>query len=172
MALAVKRGRPKNADTVNRELKDHIVYLEKQIREKEKPYEEMRQLADILRLVNRALKGLDEKDDNFLGLIDVGNITERTRLNETALLGHSAMHTIARIFPEDFGFYQEIADYEDHYYVSEDGLGRQEAVGMIAAKTRLDAQNQINIGNQQQAENLPGPQQPKKKGFFQKLTRR
>lgn len=168
------RGRPKLPETVVKELKEKIVMLENQILEGKKPFQQMKELTEILRLVMRAMKGLDEKDDNFLGLIDVDDTRERTRLDEVTLLGHSAMHAFSSEFPE-FSYLERIAEKEDHYYISEDGLGRQEAVGMIAAKANLAPENIINMNSQPEQAN-PQNQQgqptqpPKKKGFFNKLN--
>ena len=87
------------------------------------------------------------------------------------------MRVIAKTFPE-FSMFENISEMEDPYYISEDGLGRQEAVATVQAKTRLESQNVFNMNDQRnnfsegQNNGQPGPSQPKKKGFFQKLLRR
>jgi len=170
---AETRGRPKLPENLIKELREKIAVLENQIRDNAEPQKQVAELAETIRLIMRAIKGLDPREDHYLGLIDVADIRERTRLDETALLSHSAMRVLAKEYPE-MSLFGKIADMEDPYYISEDGLGRQEGIAIQNAKTRLDAANVFNMNPSAQnlPEQQPGPTQPKKKGLIDKIFRR
>lgn len=164
-------GRPKLPETVIKELKEHIADLEAQARNNEDPYNELLKLAEIIRVVQRAVKGLGADDDVFLGLINPKDIRERTRLDEPALISHSAMRVVAAEWPE-FGLFKTIAEMEDPYYISMDGEGRKEGILLQQAKSKNgDANNLVlNMPNTNggPAEN-PTTTPPKKKGFLSKI---
>lgn len=141
---------------------------------KNAPFEEMKQLAEIIRIIQRAMKGLGVDDDIFLGLINAKDIRERTRLDETAVLGHSAMRIAASGWRE-FALFEKIADMEDPYYISEDGEGRREGILLRQAQSKLDANLILNMPNAQggvaQTEQ-PQAQPPQKKGLMQRILHR
>lgn len=167
------RGRPKLPENTIKDLELKIETLKKIIKDKENPVAELKELAEILRLVQRAMKGLASEDDNFFGLIDVKDIRERTRLDETAVLSHSAMRLAYSMFPE-FKLFNDIAEMEDPYYISEDGEGRKEAILQTQAKTKLEGPMVLNMPNSNGglAQNEQPQQQPKKAGFMDKFRKR
>lgn len=167
------RGRPKLPENTIKDLELKIEQLKKIIKDKEDPIKELKQLAEILRLVQRAMKGLASEDDNFLGLIDVKDIRERTRLDETALLSHSAMRLASEIYPE-FKLFNAIAEMEDPYYISEDGEGRKEAILQTQAKAKLEGNMVLNMPNTNGGLAQPEQptQQPKKAGLLDKFRKR
>jgi hypothetical protein len=168
------RGRPKLPETIIKDLNAKVLELQKIIATTNEPLEEMKQLAEIIRIIQRAVKGLDPDDDVFLGLIDPKNITERTRLEETALLSHSAMRIAKKYYPE-FYMFGDIADIEDHYYISEDGEGRKEAILTVQAKTKMDGNMILNMPNTNGGiaeTEQPQATQPKKKNIFQRILHR
>lgn len=131
-------------------------------------------MAEIIRIVQRAVKGLGADEDVFLGLINAKDIRERTRLSEAALLSHSAMRAAAGVWPE-LGLFGVIADMEDPYYISEDGLGRSEGILLQQAKSKLDANLILNMPNPaggvaQEEQSKAAP--PKKKGLVDRILRR
>jgi len=174
MALKVEtRGRPKLPENLVKELKEKIAVLELQVLANAEPQKQIEQIAETIRLLMRAVKGLEPIEDHYLSLINIKDIRERTRLEETALLSHSAMRVVSAEYPE-MALFAKIADMEDPYYISEDGLGRQEAIAIQNAKARVDAANVFNMNPS--AQNMPeqqsGPTQPKKKSFIDKILRR
>lgn len=158
------------------DLKEAVVKLEKTVKEQKDPYLELRELAEIIRIVQRAVKGLDPNDDIFQGLINVKDIRERTRLDETALLSHSAMRTASNLWPM-LGFFDKIADMEDPYYISLDGEGRKEGILLQQAKTGTDKANLVlNMPNTQgqpaQDQTQLGTAPPKKRSIIDKVLNR
>ena len=199
MALVQKRGRgrprkqalkiigPENNRVINEPkqfLNSSIQEIENKItkikdnsnRPVEDPYEDLKQLAEIVRIIQRAAKGLGANDDVFQGLINVNDIRERTRLTETSLLSHSAMRVIAEELPE-LGLYGKIADMEDPYYISEEGEGRKEGILLQQAKSKQDANLVLNMpntqGGQAQDPQFQGPSKPGGiRGIINKITHR
>jgi hypothetical protein len=165
------RGRPKLPENIIKDLEAKITELQKIISTSKDPYEEMMQLAEIIRITQRAMKGLDPKENVFLGLINPEDIRERTRLEETGLLSHSAMRISAAYYPE-FGMFEKIADMEDPYYISQDGEGRKEAILTVQAKTKMDGNMILNMPNTNGGVAETDQPQAKKKGFLQKVFHR
>lgn len=167
------RGRPKLPENVIKDLEAEILRLKGIIATSNEPYEEMARLAEMLRIIQRAMKGLSPEENDFQGLINVKDIRERTRLENADVLSHSAMRLAKDIDPL-FGFFNKIADMEDPYFISEDGEGRKEAILQAQAKAKLDTNMVLNMPNTQggPAQN-PEPTQPPKKGsFFNKVFKR
>lgn len=167
-------GRPKLPETIIKELKQQIADLEAQSRDKDKPIEEMKSLAEIIRIIQRAMKGLGVDDDVFLGLINAKDIRERTRLEETNLLSHSAMRIAAKYWPE-FSMFEQIAEMEDPYYISEDGEGRKEGILLRQAQSKIDSNLILNMPNTQGGIAETEQSQavaPKKKGLLQRIMHR
>lgn len=184
------RGRPKNPETINAE--NSVLLIEKEAKIKElseklrilltriarNPHEEVEEMAEELRLVFRAIKGLGPEEESlFLGLTNVKDIRERSRLDEATLLSHSAMRVAAAKWPE-FEMFLLIAEMEDPYYISLEGEGRKEAILTVQAKTKLDGNMILNMPNTQggtaqtEQPQAAGPSQPQKKSMFQKVFRR
>lgn len=155
------------------ELKARVDELTAQLNAATDPYEEMKKLAEVIRLIQRAMKGLGVDDDVFLGLINAKDIRERTRLDEATLLSHSAMRIASKRWPI-FAMFRDIADEEDPYYISEDGEGRREGILLRQAQSKLDANLILNMPNTQggvaQTEQAQANPQPQKKGFLQRIN--
>ena len=168
-------GRPKLPETVLKELTQKILDLQNEIIHANDPYEEMKKLAEIIRVIQRAMKGLGVDDDVFLGLINAKDIRERTRLDETNLLSHSAMRVAAKYWPE-FNMFEKIADMEDPYYISEDGEGRKEGILLQQARSKLDANLILNMPNTAggiaQTEQAQANPPPQKKGLLNRVLHR
>jgi len=160
---------------VIQDLKNHIQVLENVIKAKENPANEIKEYAEIIRIVQRAAKGLSPEDDVFQGLINVKDIKERTRLDENALLSHSAMRLAGEQWPE-LKLFQEIAEMEDPYFISLEGEGRKEGILLQQAKTGADKNNLVlnmpntNGGPAQNLDPNAPPTQPKKPGFFSRFN--
>lgn len=155
------------------DLKKQIQTLEETIKLKEDPAQEIKDLAEIIRIVQRAVKGLGVDDDIFQGLINIKDIRERTRLDEAGLMSHSAMRTAGDLWPELYLF-KDFADMEDPYFISKDGEGRKEGILLQQAKTGTDRANLVlNMPNTQggpaQDANAQ-PTQPKKPGFLSRFN--
>lgn len=165
-------GRPKLPENIIKELQQKIIDLEAENKKQTDAsnFEELKQLAEIIRIVQRAVKGLDPNEDVFQGLIDVKDIRERTRLDEAALLSHSAMKIAAEKWPE-FNLFNSIAEEEDHYFISEDGEGRKEGILLQQAKTRSENSLTLNqVNTKPETETEQNGQPPKKKsGLFSKI---
>jgi hypothetical protein len=169
------RGRPQAPKTV-----EYIEALKAQIAKYEKAQaskNELLELAELIRVIQRSMKGLSADDDVFLGLINPKDIRERTRLEETALLSHSAM----RIASEKWGrlkLFENIADMEDPYYISEDGEGRKEGILLQQAKTKLDANTNLTLnmpnthGEDNQPQNSGHPKRGGLRGVVDKVLHR
>lgn len=166
---------PKAREQTIRDLRNQIQILEKAIKTSQDPYNELKELAEIIRIVQRAVKGLGTDDDVFAGLINIKDIRERTRLDEAALLSHSAMRVVSEKWPE-LDLFLSIAEMEDPYYISEDGEGRKEGILLQQAKTGTDRANLVlNMPNTSggPAKDPSNPTQPpKKKSIFDRVLRR
>lgn len=168
-------GRPKLPETIVKELNQVIMDLQHQIDTANEPKKEMLELAEIIRVIQRAMKGLAADDDVYSGLIDPKKIQERTRLDDIGAFSHSAMREAAKMWPE-FGLFDLLADQEDHYLISGDneegGLGRKEGILLRQAQTKADnlilnmPNTQGGVAQTEQSQAAP----PKKKGFFNKLN--
>jgi len=157
------------------DLKNQIQILEKAIKTSQDPYNELKELAEIIRIVQRAVKGLGADEDVFAGLINIKDIRERTRLDEAALLSHSAMRVVSEKWPE-LDLFLSIAEMEDPYFISEDGEGRKEGILLQQAKTGTDRANLVlnmpnTAGGPAQDPSNPAPQ-IKKKSIIDKVLRR
>jgi hypothetical protein len=164
-------GRPKLPETVVKELEEKIRELNAERESANRSDQELKQLAELIRIIQRAVKGLSPDEDVFLGLINAKDIRERTRLNEAALLSHSAMRAASDVWPE-LSLMREFAEMEDPYYISEDGEGRREGILLQQAKSKLDANLILNMPNTQGGTAMteqPQGQQPKKKGLLNKI---
>jgi hypothetical protein len=137
--------------------------------------EELALLADTLRVIMRAMKGLGADDDVFLGLIKVKDIRERTRLDETTTISHSAMRVAAKRWPE-FKLFEEITEMKDPYYISIDGEGRKEGILLQQAKTKMDGNMILNMPNTQggvaQTDQPQGQAPSQKKSFINRVLHR
>jgi hypothetical protein len=170
----IKKGTLRLLYETNKQLAIKLEELQKLKETEAQSNDEMRQLADIIRIIQRAMKGLDPEDDVFMGLINPKDIRERTRLEETGLLSHSAMRVAASYFPE-FSMFEKIADMEDPYYISQDGEGRKEAILTVQAKTKMDGNMILNMPNTNGGvaeTDQPQAVQPKKKSFISKVLHR
>lgn len=166
-------GRPQSLKTqeIIAELTNKVLELQAIVDSSSNENEEIKKYIEIFRLVQRAAKGLGADDDVFLGLINAKDIRERTRLDEAALLSHSAMRVAGKNWPL-FSMFDQIADMEDPYYISEDGEGRKEGILLRQAQSKYDANLILNMPNTQggvaQTEQAQGAP-PQKKGIFQRI---
>jgi len=105
---------------------------------------------------------------NFL--VDVKNYRERTRIPEPSVFDYSGWEFLSDIYPKTFGFLKDLAKLECTYYISLDGLQRQEAIMMTKAKN-ISAGTPLTIENVQNPiptpqQQLEQKQQEQKKGFW------
>lgn len=171
---ALKVPDPETQDALVNQLKAQVAVLETQIKLKNDPNEELRELAEIIRIIQRAVKGMGADDDVFQGLINIKDIRERTRLDEAGLLSHSAMRVCAAKWPE-LKLFLDIADMEDPYFISENGEGRKEGILLRQAQTGVDRNNLVlNMPNTQGpiAQDPNNQAQPKKKGIVDRILKR
>ena len=155
------------------DLKKQILVLEETIKKSTGPNQEIKDLAEMIRIIQRAVKGLAAEDDVFQGLINVHDIRERTRLDENGLLSHSAMRIVGEQWTQ-LDLFTEIANMEDPYFISEDGEGRKEGILLQQAKTGTDKANLVlNMPNTQggpATDPTAQPTQPQKKGFLSRFN--
>lgn len=161
-------GRPNSPKTL--ELIDSLRKQIAALESTQKDGDEMRQLAEMIRVITRAMKGLGADDDVFLGLINAKDIRERTRLDETNVIAHSAMR-IAGAKWKRLEMFGEIADMEDPYFISEDGEGRKEGILLQQAKTRSDnlILNMPNTRGGVAESEEPHANMPQKQGRFRSM---
>lgn len=125
---------------------------------------------ELLRQTIRASQGLSLTEQDILTfLIDAKNYRERTRIPENGCYDYSGWEMLAEMYPLTFGWLKDQAKTECIYFISLDGLQRQEAIMMTKAKnvsagtplTIENVQNPMPIEQQQVA-----PAKPEKKGWL------
>lgn len=131
------------------------------------PKEKLSDLADFLRKLVRAMKGQTLDEDIFSGLINVKDERERTRLSEHDVSGHSAMQLIASWYPEEMGFWKDIAEMEDIYFIALDGEQRKEAILMQRAKAEI-RMAETGVMQIPKVETRPEEQKVEKKGILRR----
>lgn len=87
----------------------------------------------------RALNGQAPTDERYPLLIDVEDIRERTRLDSPALFAHAYMRLVAKS-GGPYEIFNQMADLEDHYFISLDGESRKEAILMNKARQSTELQ--------------------------------
>jgi hypothetical protein len=135
--------------------------LSKQLKDK------LGDIAEFIRKIVRAMKGQTAEDDVFSGLINVKDERERTRLSEYDVYGHSAMQIISDWYPEEMGYWKQIATMEDIYFISLEGEQRREAILMQRAKAEI-RMAETGVMQVPRVETKPQEEKPKeeKKGLF------
>lgn len=128
-------------------------------------------LADLeyLAALKRASQGQPLTPDQILSfLVNAKDDRERTRLNEKLCYDHSGWEELGNIFPKTFSWLRDLAKIENIYFISLDGLQRQEAILMTKAKsaatTPLTIENVQNPVVQPGAPGAPVQQVPQQKG--------
>lgn len=148
-----------------KEKEEQVMVQEKEPQSALLTKEELQEIAYLI----RAVQGLPLEEDLFSGLLNVKDIRERTRLSELDVYGHSVMRLIASWYPEEMGFWKDIADMEDHYFISLEGEQRKEAILMQRAKAEI-RMAETGVMQLPKVETKPPEeqQQPKqeKKGLF------
>jgi hypothetical protein len=89
-------------------------------------------------------------------LVNAKDHRERTRLKEKDCYDHSGWEMLAGMYPATFGWLKGMAEIENIYFISLDGLQRQEAILMTKAKS-TSATTPLTIENVQNP--MPTPQQ-------------
>jgi hypothetical protein len=126
----------------------------------ELPKEDQQDL-EYIRQLKRASQGLSLTEQDIMNfLVNVKDHRERTRLKEKDCYDHSGWELLADIYPKTFGWLKMLAEVENIYFISLDGLQRQEAILMTKAKnvstaTPLSVENVVNP--------MPSPQQVEQK---------
>ena len=123
----------------------------------------LREVAEGILALKRGMQGLPIDPDTFSGLINPKDIRERTRLGKTDIWGHSLMRLVSKTWGEEWGVWENIADMEDHYYISEGGEGRKEGIEMTKAKTQ-----EIRIGGALSVPTSTTEKKKEKKHFWQR----
>lgn len=116
----------------------------------------------------RAARGQPLDEDIFSGLINVKDPRERTRLSQLEVYAHSAMQLIAGWYPEEMGFWKEIAEMEDVYFISQDGEQRKEAILMQRARTQVQLAPQQPLAVQVPEVKTKPEETKEKKGLFRR----
>lgn len=125
-----------------------------------------------LRQAKRASQGLELNAQDIMAyLVDVKNYRERTRIPERGVYDYSGWEDLAEMYPKTFGWLKDWAKMECTYFISLDGLERQEAILMTKAKTTA-ATTPLNVENV--VNPMPTPpeaiqqkqEQEKKKGWL------
>jgi hypothetical protein len=113
---------------------------------------------EFIRELKRASQGLSLTEKDVMAfLVNAEDHRERTRLKEHDCYSHSGWEFLASIYPKTFGFLLDLAKIENIYFISLDGLQRQEAILMTKAKTT--AQTPLTIENISQPVQPTQPQQ-------------
>lgn len=93
-------------------------------------------IFEFLRVLVRAKQGLSLTEQDIMTfLVNAKDHRERTRLKEHDVYCHSGWEFLAGIYPKTFGFLVGLAELENIYFISLDGLQRQEAILMTKAKS-------------------------------------
>ena len=127
---------------------------------------------EYIRQLKRASQGLSLTEQDIMTfLVNAKDHRERTRLKEKDCYDHSGWEMLADMYPKTFGFLKDLAMIENIYFISLDGLQRQEAILMTKAKTQ-GAQSPLTIENIQNPTQPPQPQpeqkQEQKKGWLRR----
>ena len=116
---------------------------------------------EFIRGLKRASQGLSlDEQDIMTFLVNAKDHRERTRLKEHDCYSHSGFEYLANIYPETYGFLKMLAEIENIYFISLDGLQRQEAILMTKAKTQ--SQTPLTIENMVNPVQPPAEQQQEK----------
>jgi hypothetical protein len=135
----------------------------------ELPREDQEDL-EYTRQLKRASQGLSLTEQDIMNfLVNVKDHRERTRLKEKDCYDHSGWELLADIYPKTFGWLKTLAEIENIYFISLDGLQRQEAILMTKAKTTAST-TPLTIENVQNPMSTPQQtmeqKQEQKKGHF------
>lgn len=108
--------------------------------------EDMQDL-EYIRALKRASQGLSISEQDIMTfLVNAKDDRERTRLKEKDCYDHSGWELLSDIYPKTFGFLKPLAQVENIYFISMDGLQRQEAILMTKAKN-IPSQTPLTIEN-------------------------
>lgn len=128
----------------------------------------LNKLAESIRRLVRAARGQSIDEDVFSGLLNVKDVRERTRLSKLEVYAHSAMRLIAGWYPVEMGFWKDIAEMEDVYFISEDGEQRKEAILMQRARTQVQLAPQPVAVQVPEVKTKPEEAKPEKKGALRR----
>jgi hypothetical protein len=96
------------------------------------------EIAEPLKKFIRAVKGQQVEDDK--GLIDHLDVREKTRLTKDRIIAHTFMRGIHNEYGYEYEVFKDIADLEDHYFISLDGEGRKEEILLRQTKIQPNIQ--------------------------------
>lgn len=129
--------------------------------------EQFHEMVEELRQIIRAKLGLSADEDIYSYLLNMRDEREKARLSEHDFYGHSAMRVIAKEYPDEMGFWRDIAVMEDIYSVAIEGEGRKEGILMANAKRQETLPVAINLPAIS-TEAQPQNQVPQKKHWWSK----
>jgi hypothetical protein len=89
-----------------------------QVREKTEE-EEIRALAEEIRLYRRASQGLPLDDDRFMGLMNPQDLQERTKLTRRDIFRHDYLLALAEYGGSEWAQCKQWAESEEHLFISE-----------------------------------------------------
>lgn len=129
---------------------------------------------EYIRALKRASQGLGIIEQDIMTfLVNAKDDRERTRLKEKDCYDHSGWELLADLYPNTFGWLKTQAQVENIYFISLDGLQRQEAILMTKAKN-VSTQTPLTIENIQGQTPQPEQQQqeqPKGRSFLHPLRK-
>jgi hypothetical protein len=122
--------------------------------------DEFHEMVEQIRQIIRARLGLSADEDLYAYLLNMRDEREKARLTEHNFYGHSAMRVISHEYPEELGYWKDIALMEDVYSIALEGEGRKEGILMANAKRQETMPVAINLPS---ISTQPAPQQPQPK---------
>jgi len=116
--------------------------------------EEIRAIAEEIRLYKRASQGLPLDDDRFMGLMNPQDLRERTKLTRRDIFRHDYMIALYEYGGEEWSQMQQWASSEEHLFISEDA---ERCMAFIATlgKQREEVEPSVATVNVSQAQTIP-----------------
>jgi hypothetical protein len=148
----------KKKDTQIVPLKEKTVNIEYTEKERLQFYEDLRNII-------RSCKGMNLQDDPFYNLVQKNDIRETTIIENLGIWSHTGMRLASVISPKMLGFWEQVADMEDHYQKSEEGKQYSFLIAMVQSKNQ-----ESTIQNVIQPLQAPIQKQPKKHFWSKEKT--
>lgn len=122
--------------------------------------EEIRNIAEEIRLYRRASQGLSLDDDRFMGLMNPQDLRERTKLTRRDIFRHDYMEALSFYGGEEWSQMAQWWSSESHRFISEDA---ERAMAFIATlgKPQQPAEPSVATVNVSQATQQQLPEKKK-----------
>jgi hypothetical protein len=130
------------------------------------------EFAEQIRMLMRAIDGLSADDREALfKLINTDDIREKTRIQPEAVIAHTYCRLLAEHGGEEYEIYDDIAEFIDHYCISEEGKNWDAAILMERSKNEGPMQS-VTVGTVPNVEGQEQAEQTQKRSFTDRLRGR